>query len=53
MYTFLTPTLVIKDPELIKQITVKDFDYFTDHSSISVSDDDVLWSKNLFVLKGN
>ncbi|KAJ8955212.1 hypothetical protein NQ317_001065 [Molorchus minor] len=30
MYQFFVPTLVIRDPDLLKQITVKDFDHFTD-----------------------
>ncbi|PSN52374.1 hypothetical protein C0J52_06738 [Blattella germanica] len=30
-YMFQVPILLINDPELIKTITVKDFEYFTDH----------------------
>ncbi|KAJ8965320.1 hypothetical protein NQ314_004214 [Rhamnusium bicolor] len=41
-----------KDPELIKQVTVKDFDHFTDHRSFIPEGVDPLWSKNLFFLKG-
>ncbi|XP_066159249.1 cytochrome P450 9e2-like isoform X2 [Euwallacea fornicatus] len=53
MYQFFLPTLVLKDPEVIKQLTIKDFDYFTDHSNFAVSEEvDPLWSKNLFALKG-
>ncbi|XP_019875695.2 cytochrome P450 9e2-like isoform X2 [Aethina tumida] len=29
-YQFLTPTLLLRDPDLIKQITIKDFDHFMD-----------------------
>ncbi|XP_060802800.1 probable cytochrome P450 9f2 [Amyelois transitella] len=28
---FMRPTIMVRDPELIKQITVKDFDHFVDH----------------------
>ncbi|XP_072397906.1 cytochrome P450 9e2-like [Diabrotica undecimpunctata] len=51
-YQFSTPTLVIKDLELIKQIGVKDFDHFTDHRSIISEEADPLWAKNLFALTG-
>ncbi|KAJ8926642.1 hypothetical protein NQ314_020976 [Rhamnusium bicolor] len=52
MYEFYLPILVLKDPELIKQVTVKDFDHFTDHRSVIPDNIDPLWSKNLFALKG-
>ncbi|XP_066259998.1 cytochrome P450 9e2-like isoform X2 [Euwallacea similis] len=53
MYQFYLPTLVLKDPEVIKQLTIKDFDYFTDHRNFAVSEEiDPLWSANLFTLKG-
>ena len=35
-----TPCVLVLDPELIKQITVKDFDSFMDHM---VSELDLLW----------
>lgn len=53
IYQFVLPTLVIKDIELLKQITVKDFDHFTDHRSFLPEKTDPLWSNNLFALKGN
>ncbi|KAK5641880.1 hypothetical protein RI129_010427 [Pyrocoelia pectoralis] len=52
MYQITKPVLVIKDPELIKQITVKDFDHFIDHSQFNNEESDPLWEKNLFSLKG-
>ncbi|XP_063917833.1 cytochrome P450 9e2-like [Zophobas morio] len=51
-YQFLLPTLVLKDPELIKQITVKDFDHFVDHQPFIPEDSDPLWSSNLLALTG-
>ncbi|KAK5641883.1 hypothetical protein RI129_010430 [Pyrocoelia pectoralis] len=52
MYQITKPVLVIKDPELIKQITVKDFDHFIDHNEIMTEECEPLWGKNLFSLKG-
>ncbi|XP_063916588.1 cytochrome P450 9e2-like [Zophobas morio] len=51
-YQFLLPTLLLKDPDLIKQITVKDFDHFLDHRNFIPEDSDPLWGKNLFALSG-
>lgn len=48
----MLPTLVVRDPELIKQITVKDFEYFLAHRFFVIEGSDPLWSKNLFSLKG-
>uniref|UniRef100_A0A0K8TUK3 unspecific monooxygenase n=1 Tax=Epiphyas postvittana TaxID=65032 RepID=A0A0K8TUK3_EPIPO len=33
-YEFMTPYVLIKDPELLKKVTVKDFDYFVDRSLV-------------------
>ncbi|XP_074040265.1 cytochrome P450 9e2 [Leptinotarsa decemlineata] len=52
IYDSTRPILIIKDPELLKQITVKDFDHFTDHRNHIELDVDPLWSRNLFFLKG-
>ncbi|KAJ8973166.1 hypothetical protein NQ317_007507 [Molorchus minor] len=52
MYQFFVPTLVIRDPDLLKQITVKDFDHFTDHRPLVPPDADPLWANNLFSLTG-
>ncbi|KAL1509574.1 hypothetical protein ABEB36_004286 [Hypothenemus hampei] len=46
------PTLMLKDPELIKQLTIKDFDHFTDHRSFANAETEPLWSNNLFSLTG-
>lgn len=46
------PTLVLKDLDLIKQITVKYFDHFTDHHLLIPEDVEPLWGKNLFSLRG-
>nr|AAZ94269.1 cytochrome P450 [Leptinotarsa decemlineata] len=52
IYQYVTPTLMIRDPELIKQITVKDFDHFVDHRAVMPETSDPLWAKNLFSLTG-
>lgn len=44
---------MIKDPELIKQICIKDFDHFPEHQSFgSEIKLDPLWDKNLFAANG-
>ncbi|XP_060522640.1 cytochrome P450 9e2-like [Cylas formicarius] len=49
---FHKPTLLIRDPELLKQITVKDFDSFMDHSPLFSDQSDPLWFRNLIALRG-
>lgn len=44
---------MIKDPDLLKDITVKRFDHFPDHKNVFPESAEPLWAKNLFVLKGN
>ncbi|GBP26424.1 Cytochrome P450 9e2 [Eumeta japonica] len=50
-YDFVSPTVMIRDLELLKLIGVKDFDYFTDHRAFT-SDNDPVFAKSLFGLKG-
>lgn len=51
-YGFLKPMLMVKDVELIKQITVKDFDSFLDHRDIIPEELEPLFGRALFLLKG-
>ncbi|KAF2899545.1 hypothetical protein ILUMI_06619 [Ignelater luminosus] len=51
-YQFTTPVLLIRDPDLIKQITVKDFDVFPEHRTFASDEVDPLWSRNLFAIQG-
>ncbi|XP_017769457.1 PREDICTED: cytochrome P450 9e2-like [Nicrophorus vespilloides] len=53
MYQFMKPVLLINDIDLIKKITIKDFDHFTDHVNHAREDVDRLWSKNLFAMTGS
>jgi hypothetical protein len=46
------PSLLVRDPELVKNILVKDFQYFMDRH-ISVDEKtDPLWASTVFVIKG-
>jgi cytochrome P450 family 9 len=45
MYQFLPPTLVIKDPDLVKQITVKEFDQFVNRRQL-INAESAFWSRN-------
>lgn len=46
------PIYVVRDPELVKKFTIKDFDYFEDHSTIVDEHSDKLWGNSLLLLKG-
>ncbi|XP_017776423.1 PREDICTED: cytochrome P450 9e2-like [Nicrophorus vespilloides] len=52
-FQLYSPLLVLKDSELIKQITVKDFEHFTDHINLVPEGIEPLWTSNLFALKGD
>ncbi|CAG5032346.1 unnamed protein product [Parnassius apollo] len=51
-FEFLNPIVMIKDIELIKKVTVKDFEYFVDHRSFVNDNADPFFGRNLFSLKG-
>lgn len=52
IFQFHLPVFVIRDLNLLKKITIKDFDYFTDHRSVVPDDVDPVFAKNLVALKG-
>ncbi|XP_045464627.1 cytochrome P450 9e2-like [Harmonia axyridis] len=52
LYQFSLPTLVIRTPDLIKKLCVKDFEYFLNRRNLTPEGCDVLFSKNLINLKG-
>lgn len=58
LFDFVSPVLMIRDPEAVKQIGVKDFDHFVDHTPIvnraNVEDVGVnsLFGNSLFALRG-
>ncbi|XP_073945642.1 cytochrome P450 9e2-like [Choristoneura fumiferana] len=51
-YEFVKPVIFIRDIELIKKITVKDFEHFLDHRTFVSEELDPLFGRNLFSLKG-
>ena len=52
LYQLMDPILLIRDPELIKIVTVRDFEHFLDHQ-VSISEDaEPLFGKMLFNLQG-
>lgn len=50
IFSFGTPNYVVTDTELIKQITIKDFDHFVNHDKSFNEDIDKLTGKMLFTL---
>lgn len=52
VYFLLRPRLMIRDPQLIQSILIKDFAYFTDRNAFSNEKNDPL-TGNLFVLPGS
>ncbi|KAH9645246.1 hypothetical protein HF086_012124 [Spodoptera exigua] len=50
-YEFLKELIVIRDLELIKKITVKDFEHFLDHRSL-LNNSESYFSRNLLSLRG-
>lgn len=53
MFDFSTPVYVIRDPQLIKQLAVKEFDHFVDHKFVLDGDPDSLFGRALFSLRGS
>ncbi|XP_051157199.1 cytochrome P450 9e2-like [Leptopilina boulardi] len=49
---FQTPVIVLRDPDLIRDICIRNFDHFEDHESFVSNDVDPLLAKNLFFLRG-
>jgi cytochrome P450 family 9 len=53
MFQFLQPMYMVRDPELIKHITVKDFDHFVDLPILIPEDSEPSLTKTLQGLNGN
>nr|BBE49551.1 cytochrome P450 monooxygenase [Adoxophyes honmai] len=51
-FEFIRPVVFIRDIELVKQITVKDFEHFLDHAVVIDENIDPFFGRNLFALKG-
>lgn len=52
MFDFTRPLLVVRDPELIKNIAIKNFDHFPDHQSFADVTLDPIFGGNLFGMTG-
>ncbi|XP_058462583.1 cytochrome P450 9e2-like [Malaya genurostris] len=57
LFDTTTPMFVVRDPELIKRIGVKDFDHFVDHRPIFGNSEEIdsphaLFGKSLFSMNG-
>lgn len=52
IHQFNQPNLIVKDPELLKNILIKDFDHFSDRRFSTSVEMDPLFAKNLLHLKG-
>ncbi|OXU18647.1 hypothetical protein TSAR_009898 [Trichomalopsis sarcophagae] len=46
------PSVIIKDPDLIREIFVKSFDHFTDHDAFVTEEMDPIVGRNIFSLRG-
>jgi len=52
MFDFRQPFFFLRDPEIIKQLTVKDFDHFQDRCMFIDDADDMIFGKSLPMLRG-
>lgn len=52
IFDFSSPVYIIRDPQMIKQLTVKEFDHFLDHKFMLDGDPDSMFSRTLFNLRG-
>ncbi|XP_031624487.1 uncharacterized protein LOC116341517 [Contarinia nasturtii] len=52
MFDFRMPQFVVRNPEIIKQIGVKDFEFFEDHRSFADEKVDAMWGNSLFLMRG-
>lgn len=50
-HDFTIPTIMLRDPEIIKYVTVKNFDNFVNHTALVSEDLDPFFGKNLFGLR--
>ncbi|XP_011866847.1 PREDICTED: cytochrome P450 9e2-like isoform X3 [Vollenhovia emeryi] len=53
MMDIATPSVLLRDPELIKDVMVKDFEHFQDHQIFVDESVEPLFGKNVFALRGN
>lgn len=53
MFNFKKPAIVLKDPDMIREVCVKSFDSFTDHDNFVTEEMDPFVGRNLFSLSGH
>ncbi|XP_026752919.2 cytochrome P450 9e2 isoform X2 [Galleria mellonella] len=51
-YEFVKPTIIVKDLDLVKKVTIKDFEHFLDHRTIVNEKIEPVFGRNLLSLKG-
>lgn len=49
-FNFMTPLYLIRDPELFRQIAIKDFDSFEDHKFVIDAEIDSLIGNTVFMV---
>lgn len=45
------PVLIVRDPNVLKQLTIKDFDYFENHRTFLDERGDILFGNSLFLMR--
>lgn len=53
LYDFSEPVILLRSPELMKNIAIKNFDHFVDHRGFVDAVQDPLFGNNLFSLRGD
>uniref|UniRef100_A0A6B2E9E1 Putative cytochrome p450 9b2 n=1 Tax=Phlebotomus kandelakii TaxID=1109342 RepID=A0A6B2E9E1_9DIPT len=51
-FEFRSPRVVLRDPELVKQLAVKEFDHFSTRRSVVSADDEPVFGNSLLSLNG-
>jgi cytochrome P450 family 9 len=52
LYQLMNPVLLLRDPEFIKMVTIKDFEHFLDRQFLISEDGEPMFGKALFFLQG-
>lgn len=52
LFDFAKPAILLRDPELVREVCVKHFDNFTDHVAFVSEEMDPISGRNVFSLKG-
>lgn len=53
MFIFTRPNLVVKDTDVVKQISIKDFDHFVNHDGSLTRGSDGIFAKSVLLLEDN